>query len=205
MNRILSRGWAALPLAVLVASFGCGKSLEMERMDPTTDIQYNTKWSQVDNQQVAENMVASLLGAPWLIEFEAKNPGKKPVIIVDDVHNDTAEHLDVKSLTDLVRTKLVNSRRVTFLNNEARQAILDEYKYQASGAVDPTKAVKTGRQYGATYLLSGNIASISSTLDKKKIVTYKTTLNLTSLETAVIEWTDFHEIAKHFEARGHKL
>lgn len=198
-------GWMGLSLAILVTAFGCGKSLEMERLDPTTDIQYNTKWSQVDNQMVAENMVASLLGAAWLIEFEAMNPGKKPVIIVDDVHNDTAEHLDVKSLTDLVRTKLVNSRRVTFLNNEARQAILEEYKYQASGAVDPSKAVKTGRQLGATYLLSGNIASIASKLDRKKIVTYKTTLNLTSLETAAIEWTDFHEIAKHFEARGHKL
>ncbi len=205
MNRTMNRGRALLSVAVLATTFGCGKSLELERMDPTTDIQYNTKWSQVDNQMVAEQMVASLLGAPWLIEFETRNPGKKPVIIVDDVHNDTAEHLDVKSLTDLVRTKLVNSRRVTFLNNEARQAILEEYKYQASGAVDPSKAVKTGRQYGATYLLSGNIASIASTLDKKKIVTYKTTLNLTSLETAAIEWTDFHEIAKHFEARGHKL
>ncbi|MFH1276784.1 MAG: penicillin-binding protein activator LpoB [Candidatus Eisenbacteria bacterium] len=189
--------------AVLVFAFnGCGKSIEMERLDPTTDLQYDTKWSHVDNQIVADEMVESLLNAPWIAEFTALNPGERPVVIVDEVVNGTAEHIDVKALTDMIRTKLVKSQRVRFLNKEARDAILEEYKYQASGAVDPSRAVRTGRQEGAMYILTGDLSSISSTLDKKRVVTYKTTLNLTNLQSAIIEWTDDTEIVKRFEASG---
>ncbi len=196
---------ACVVLLAWALALGCSKSIEMERLDPTTDLQYNTKWSQRDNQLVASDMVASMLAAPWIVEFQALNPGERPVVIVDEVTNGTSEHIDVKSLTDLVRTELVKSQRVKFLNKEARDAILDEYKYQASGVVDPSRAVRMGRQEGAMFILTGDISSIQSTLDKKKIVTYKVTLNLTNLETAVIEWTDYSEITKHFEARGTKL
>lgn len=201
MNGILRISGAAA-LVVLFGVAGCGKSIEMERLDPTTDLQYDTKWSHVDNQLVADEMVESLLNAPWIAEFTALNPGERPVVIVDELVNGTAEHIDVKALTDMIRTKLVKSQRVRFLNKEARDAILEEYKYQASGAVDPSRAVRTGRQEGAMYILTGDLSSISSTLDKKRIVTYKTTLNLTSLQSAIIEWTDDKEIVKHFEAKG---
>jgi len=194
---------------VLLVSFlalaGCGRSIEMERLDPTTDMQYDTRWSHKDEQIVSEDLVESMLAAPWIIEFQALNPEERPVVIVDDVSNATAEHIDVKSLTDLVRTKLIKSQRVRFLNKEARDAILEEYKYQASGAVDPSRAVRTGRQEGAMYILTGDITSIASKLENKKVVTYKVTMNLTSLESAVIEWTDDSEILKHFEATGTKF
>ncbi len=191
----------ALPI-LLIALIGCGKSIEMERLDPTTDLQYNTKWSHRDNQIAADELVDSMLGAPWIVEFGALNPGERPVVIVDEVRNGTAEHIDVQALTDMIRTKLIKSQRVRFLNKEARDAILEEYKYQASGAVDPSRAVRTGRQEGAMYMMTGALSSIQSTLDKKRIVTYKVTLNLTSLESAIIEWTDEKEVVKHFEARG---
>jgi uncharacterized protein (TIGR02722 family) len=200
------KSWGAcVVLLVFAFALGCSKSIEMERLDPTTDLQHNTKWSHRDNQLVASGMVESMLGAPWIVEFQALNPGERPVVIVDEVTNGTSEHIDVKSMTDLIRTELVKSQRVKFLNKEARDAILDEYKYQSSGVVDPSRAVRMGRQEGAMFILTGDISSIQSTLDKKKIVTYKVTLNLTNLETAVIEWTDYSEITKHFEARGTKL
>jgi uncharacterized protein (TIGR02722 family) len=196
-------GLAALAVAVL--GFGCGKSIEMERLDPTTDLQYDTKWSHRDNQIVAEKLVESLLNAPWIAEFTALHPGERPVVVVDEVTNATAEHIDVQALTDMIQTKLVKSQRVRFLNKEARDAILEEYKYQSSGAVDPSRAVRTGRQEGAMYILTGDLSSIASTLGNKRIVTYKVTLQLTDLESAVIEWTDGSEIVKHFESRGTRL
>ncbi|MBN1825160.1 MAG: penicillin-binding protein activator LpoB [Candidatus Eisenbacteria bacterium] len=198
-------GTIAAALILGIALTGCGKSIEMERLDPTTDLQYNTKWSHVDNQKVADELVESMLNAPWIAEFTALNQGERPVVIVDDVKNATAEHIDVESLTDLIRTRLVKSQRVRFLNKESRDSILEEYKYQHSGVVDPSRAVRTGRQEGAMYILTGAIASIQSTLDKKRIVTYKTTLELTNLESAIIEWTDDVEMVKHFEARGTKF
>ncbi len=191
-------------IALLLAA-GCSKSIELNRIDPTSDIQYDTKWSPSDDQKVAEDMVESILSAPWISEFNALNPGERPVIIVSDVVNATSEHIDVKSLTDRIRTRLVKSQRVRFLNSEARDAILEEYRYQSSGVVDPSRAVRTGRQEGAMFMVTGDISSISSKLDNKKVVTYKVTLNLTSLESAIIEWTDDTEITKQFKAHGMKL
>lgn len=190
---------------LLIALAGCGKSIEMARVDPTTDTQYNTKWSHRDNQLAADKLVESLLAAPWIAEFNALHPGERPVVIVDEVTNATAEHIDVQALTDMIQTKLVKSQRVRFLNKESRDAILEEYKYQSSGAVDPSRAVRTGRQEGAMYILTGDLSSIESALDNKKIVTYKVTLKLTDLESAIIEWTDEAEIAKQFESRGTRL
>ncbi len=190
---------------VVLLAAGCGKSIDMERLDPTTDLQYDTEWSQRDDQLVADKMVASILSAPWIAEFNALHPNERPVIIVSELVNATSEHIDVKSLTDRIRTRLVKSQRVRFLNAEARDAILEEYRYQSSGVVDPSRAVRTGRQEGAMYIITGDISSIASTLDNRKVVTYKVTLNLTNLESAVIEWTDDHEITKHFKSRGMKL
>ncbi len=199
--RASSLAW--IPVLALLA--GCGQSIEMERLDPTTDLQYDTKWSHRDNQIAADKLVESLLAAPWIAEFTALRPGERPVIVVDEVTNATAEHIDVRALTDMIQTKLVKSQRVRFLNKEARDSILEEYKYQSSGAVDPSRAVRTGRQEGAMYILTGDLSSIQSTLGNKRIVTYKVTLQLTSLESAVIEWTDDLEIVKHFEASGTRL
>ncbi len=194
----------AAALTVFLAA-GCSKSIELDRIDPTDDLQYDTKWSPRDDQLVADEMVESILSAPWIAEFNALHPGERPVIIVSDVVNATSEHINVKSLTDRIRTRLVKSQRVRFLNSEARDAILEEYRYQSSGVVDPSRAVRTGRQEGAMFIVTGDIASITSTLDNRKVVTYKVTLNLTSLESAIIEWSDDKEIKKHFKASGMKL
>lgn len=196
--------FVVVALTLLLAA-GCSKSIELDRLDPTTDVQYDTKWSPKDDQIVAEEMVESILSAPWIAEFNALNPGERPVVIVSELVNATSEHIDVKSLTDRIRTRLVKSQRVRFLNSEARDAILEEYRYQSSGVVDPSRAVRTGRQEGAMYMVTGDISSISSKLDNKKVVTYKVTLNLTSLESAIIEWTNDKEITKHFKSQGMKL
>jgi hypothetical protein len=149
-------------------------------------------------------LISSVLSKPWITAFVTKNSGKKPVVIVDDVENRTDEHIDTKALTEFIRDELINSGKVSFLNESRRQKILDELKYQNSGAVSEASKKKTGKQIGADYLLGGGISSSVHTQDGLKTVTYQTNLTLTNLETSEIEWSEKHLIKKRFNRSGSK-
>ena len=85
-----------------------------------------------------------------------------------------------------------------FLNNQQRDKILAEIKYQNSGMVESKSRKKAGRQIGADFMLSGAISSSVHTRDGLKTVTYQTALTLTNLETSEIAWSGKKLIKKRF-------
>jgi len=145
---------------------------------------------------VAKKIVESL--GLW-IERDALT---KPVIILETPKNRTTEHIDLQALYDHVKTALINGGQVTFLDKAARQEIAQEYEYQGSGYVDPAEATGPGRQRGARYLLGLVITSTVQQVGDKKVVYYKSTFELTDIETTEIIWTDHKEITKSFKKRS---
>lgn len=157
------------------------------------------KWNNTDANKTASHMIGSMLNQPWLPDFSKAAKGEKPIVIVDDIENRTDEHIDTKALTEAMRTELINSRKVRFVNAAKRDKILAEIKYQNSGEVAKDKAKTRGKQLGADYMLGGAISSTVENQGDMKAVTYQVNLNLTNLETAEIEWTDNHKIRKSFK------
>lgn len=188
-------------LAAGYATVSCSPSFEGEYSDPTRAEIVDDKWNETDARKTAETMIKGVLGRPWLKDFTHKHKGK-PVVFVDDVENRTDEHIDTKALTEFIRNELINSGKVKFVDAARRQKILDEIKYQNSGAVSGETAKKAGRQTGADYLMAGAISSSVHTMEGAKTVTYQTNLILTNLETSEIEWTDKYEIKKRFRRSG---
>lgn len=156
------------------------------------------RWNNTDANKTAAFMIDSVLKESWRQDFERKNK-RKPVVIVDLVENRTDEYIDAKALTDAIRVKLINSRKVRFLNAARRDRILKELKFQNSGAVSKETRKSVGKQIGADYLLGGSISNIVAVQDDYKTVTYQTDLNLTNLETSEIEWVGHHKIKKAFK------
>lgn len=154
------------------------------------------RWNNTDANKSAEVMIKTMTEAAWLDDFVKTHKGEKPVVIVDDIENRTDEHIDTKALTEAIRSTLINSRKVRFVNNDRRQKILDEVKYQQANA---GKAKKTGKQLGADYILSGAISNTVEVQGDYKDVTYQVNLNLTNLESAEMEWTTNHKIKKSFK------
>ena len=64
------------------------------------------------------------------------------------------------------------------------------------GWADTATAKTAGKQTGSKYILGGDISSIVKQTGKVKDVYYKITLQLTDIESAVIEWADEVEIRK---------
>ncbi len=182
--------FAAAGLALAAA--GCGTTVEYGDAKAVETV--TVDFGSTDLQMIAEKMVRSMLAAPVIAE------ANRPVLQVSAVRNQTGEHIDTKAITDKIRTTLIQSGKVQFTAADARQEMVDELQYQRdSGYVDPSTRTQIGRHVGASYLLTGDIASIRKSKDDTKDVYYKITLNLVDLETGLISWTDEKEIRKREE------
>ncbi len=176
----------------------CSSSMKGSYNDPTNSEIVDDRWNETDARKTSEAIISQMLTKPWLKDFKRENR-KKPVVIVADIENRTDEHIDTKALTEFIRDELINSGKVRFLNNQQRDQLLAEIKYQNSGMVEAKTRKKAGRQIGADFMLSGSISSSVHTRDGLKTVTYQTALTLTNLETSEISWSGKKLIKKRFE------
>ena len=183
-------------------ALSCAPSFEGSYSDPVKAEIVDDRWNETDARKTAEHLVKSSVSKPWLTEFRIRAKGKKPVVIVDEVENRTDEHIDTKALTEFIRDELINSGKIRFLNESRRKKILEEIKYQNSGAVAENSRKKAGRQIGADFMLGGAISSSVHTQGGLKTVTYQTNLTLTNLETSEIEWSEKKRIKKRFKRSG---
>lgn len=165
--------------------------------DPEEISMLDDKWNQNDMQLVARTMVGSI--ETWV---DRADLASRPVVVLEMPRNRTTEHIDMQALYDHVKTALVQSGKVTFLDKAAREEIAKEYEYQGSGYVRADEARGPGQQRAAAYFLGGVITSTVQQVGRDKVVYYKATFELTDVQTTEIVWTDQKEIAKHFKKRS---
>lgn len=165
--------------------------------DPNKVILLDDKFNENDMQLISNQLVASLES-----HAKVRTAGEAPIVMVGTVRNRTSEHIDVKALTDKIRTELIKSKRFRFADKTARDELADEYEYQAGGFVDQKTAVKKGRQLGVKYLITGDLSSNVQEVGKDKVVFYIVTLNLIDVETNIIEWSDNKEIRKRYKKQS---
>lgn len=169
-----------------------GQYVDAERVDLLSD-----KFVESDLQTISDQLTRSFLNSPFI----ARQAGR-PSIIISLFTNATDEHIDILSLTNKIRTSLLKADRFTFLNERLRKAMAEEYEYQQSGYVNPETAKMKGKQMGADWLISGHITSIRQPVGKQEIVYYKTTLEVTDLESSAILWADEVELKKAFKRKS---
>lgn len=157
----------------------------------------NDQWSETDMQVVVKELVASMLAHPSLAASK-----KKPIVMVTRLQNKTSEHIDTQNIMDMVRVELQKSGKVSFVDKEARDDVSAEYDYQNSGMVNNTSKKGPGKQIGADFIINGRLDSITQEVGNRKSVYYKITLNLSDLDTNVIEWTDYKQIRKLYKKRS---
>lgn len=165
-------------------------------VDPDKVYLLSDKFTESDLKIIADRLSESLLMSELVAQQQAK-----PAIIISLFTNGTDEHIDILSLTNKMRTQLHKSGKFVFLNERLRKALAKEYEYQLSGYVNPETAKMKGKQIGADWLISGHIAAIKQPVGRKEVVYYKTTLEVTDLETSAILWADEIEIKKLYKRR----
>ena len=103
-----------------------------------------------DVRRTIEKMVDSMLEDR---EFIAEYVAGKPVLDIGPMQNRSTMHLDMTSITDSIRTKLVRSRKFRFMDRTTSATDLQFMNDQAlNGMTDPTKAVSAGRRRDGSLL-----------------------------------------------------
>jgi uncharacterized protein (TIGR02722 family) len=147
-----------------------------------------------DLQRIAEKMVGSMLSFPPVMVL---TQNKRPVIMVSRINNKTSEHIDTESITDSISNQLLRSGRFRFVDMTRVEDVKKQLNYQNNaGMVNPSKAIRFGRQVGAQYMLYGNLSSIVKNRGSNRDVYMKMTMRLMDLESGLIEWSDEKEIRK---------
>ena len=196
-----------MKLSTLAVLFGLSSSLLLSTgcvtkskgyTDSSEVVVVGTKWSDSDNQIVADAIVKQVLSANWYAE--ASKTGK-PKIGVSKVRNLTSEEVDIDALVNYMKNELINSGKVTFVANQDidRGDIEKEMAYQQAGSVKKDSRAKVGAQTGVGYLLRGEVSSKNEMDDNVKMVNYQVNFRLINLETAEEVWSGQKRIRKQYE------
>ena len=116
--------------------------------------------------------------------------------------NETSEHISPGLITDDIRAALLESGRYRFVDKNQRDNIAKETSYQHGGPVSPEARIQKAKQLGAQYMLTGTLRSIEKEqphqvrLTKKELKFYSLHLQLTDLESGLIEWAKSSEIQR---------
>ena len=176
---------------------GLGCTATTRTVSKDEELHYDAGYDFTDKEQIVQDLVHSLLNKPPLI-----GATDRPVIIVYDVANRTSEHISTSGITDDIRKELIASGRARFVNGLQREDIAAETDYQHSGVVTAESRVQKAKQIGAKYMISGTLRSIEKKearqmrMKKKKVKYYSLNLELTDIETSLIEWADSVEIIR---------
>jgi len=184
--------WRAIlvvfPMIILLS--GCASTgTRVEYADPGSVERLTADFGSTDIHMITEKMVGSLLESAVL--------DGRPIILVDNVRNKTHEHIDTKAITDKIRTTLLKHGKVRVTaRSDIPESLLREQEFQNSNLADPDTIVRMGKLAGASYILFGEITSISKSFKGQRDVWFKITLNLTDVQKGLIEWADEKEIRK---------
>jgi len=181
----------------IAATTMVGCAATTRSIDPNSEFHYDAEYDFTDKKEIVSDLSSSLLA-----DTEINRVNERPVVISYGIANETSEHINTGGIADDIRANLIQSKQFRFLNRRQRQNLVDEADYQYAGFVPVEERVSEGRQLGADYILSGTLRSIEKKqpkqwrLNKRELIYYNMTLEMTNLTTGEITWTDSVEIAR---------
>ncbi len=194
----MKRLWISAGLvALMLSSNGCAmfrakvSDVNIDNSDPMR-AQFDFR----DLRTISAEIVDQFLGSPFM-----SRQTDTPTVAIRGIENRTTDYLDTKALTDTMRTKLIQSGRVQFVNVERRADLAGEQGYQAANAA-PGTAVEIGQQAAARYMFTGSIVEMTQRSPRQVRVSktrerfYQLTVEVTDLQTGLIAWTTQSEFAR---------
>lgn len=191
-----------LVLGTVVFVNGCGKNVEVARVDSGKEIALTDKWNDKDSRLVAEEMINDMLSYPWISQFNQRFPGKEPLVTVQRVRNKSHEHIAVDTFVNDIKRAVIRSGKAGFIATlEERQDTRAELADQDMNASADTR-MEMGEEDGANFALSGTINSIVDQLDNQRVTYYQVDLKLINLQTAREVWNGSKKIKKFMERKS---
>jgi penicillin-binding protein activator len=182
-----------LLILLIVLLSACAPTIRYEIKDEETVT--GSDWSAKDLKDVSEYMAGSIKKAAFISSPQYLNERPR-WMLARDMKNETDEHVNTRTIMEKIRTRLINDGMANFIDDQAVEDILNQMKLQQSGLFDNKTVAQIGKMVGAKLILRGTISSIRKKSDRKDIIYYNITLQLVSIQTGEIVWTDEKEIQR---------
>ena len=177
---------------------GCSAfRMSTEDVQPENLEHYRADYDASDMRKITTAVVDKMLTSSFLA-----GQSSPPVMTIAGVENRTREYVDTKNLTDRMRTMLLQSGRMQFVNTARRQDLLNEQGYQAAN-VNSDQMAAIGAQAGANYMITGSLTQMTQQtgkqvrVSKQRLNYYKLTMEITDLASSLIVWTTEEEFARN--------
>ena len=146
-------------------------------------------------------MILDCLNHPWITNHATSSRLGKPVVIVGAIRNRSMEHVPIGTFVNDIERAFINSGRVSVVANSIeRDEIRAEKEDQK--VFSSLKTIKEmGLEYGADYMMTGEINSIEDREGGTQITYYQVDLALTNIETNEKIWLGQKKIKKIIERK----
>jgi uncharacterized protein (TIGR02722 family) len=172
---------------------GCSDKVTRIGEDEKHDL--SGRWNDTDSRLVSEEMINDMLSRPWVDDYKNRT-GKRPAVIVGTVRNLSHEHINTNTFVNDIQRALINSGRVDFVASRTeREDIREERLDQDIHASAETRKAM-GQEYGADYMLSGQINTIIDMEGRTQVRYYQVDLTLISLKDNRKAWVGQKKIKK---------
>lgn len=188
-----------LSLLALVAILQSCATRKVERIGTEEVIDLSGRWNDTDSRMVAEAMVEQILDAQWLLNFQEKHDGKRPVVIVGLVYNKSHEHIEAETFIKDVERAFINSGKVRLVKAGDKREELRRQRAAQQEFASPETVKAWGKELGADFILNGDISSIVDTYKNERVNYYQVNLELTDIETTEIVWIGEKKIRKYIK------
>lgn len=177
---------------------GCNKRQIVDRVDPETTINLDYRWTDDDARMTARTMIESLMQSQRLNEWSRENGGKRPVVIVGTVKNDTSDYIDTKLFTKQIERELVNSGRTDIVAARDERGEIRDERLQGRDWSRPETVKRIAYEMGADLMMIGRVGeNVQQSLDRKRRVQYyQADMELVDLESNVKVWIESQEVKK---------
>ena len=188
-------------LVVLIICVACSSKKIVERIEADTTIDLSGRWNDTDSRQVSEAMIIDCLNHSWITNHATNSGGEKPVVIVGAIRNRSMEHVAISAFINDIERAFINSGRVSIVasateRDEIRAEKEDQRVYSS------LKTIKEmGLEYGADYMMTGEINSIEDHEGGTQVTYYQVDLTLTNIETNEKIWLGQKKIKKIIERK----
>ncbi len=179
-------------------------STAVTRMDTAEVKDLSGAWNDTDSQMVSAEMIQDALNRAWLTEFTQEQK-RRPAVIVGEIRNLSAEHINVNTFVGDMERALINSDRVQFVASAVeREELRGERKDQDINAAEATRKAM-GKEKGADFMLKGTINTIIDMSGRTQVRYYQVDLTLISLVDNRIVWVGQKKIKKLVERSNLKF
>lgn len=177
---------------------GCTPTREVYRGDSREVVDLSYRFSDDDAREVAETMIDDALRSGWIEGWREEHSGKRPVVIVGTVRNDTSDYIDSLLFTKQFERALVNSGRVRVVAMRTERGEVRDERAEIAEWSRPETVKKMAYELGADMMLIGRIGENVqiSRAGNVRVQYYQVNLELVDIESNEKVWIGERQIEK---------